>query len=337
MQSMSEKIYRVLLYLYPTDFRRTYGDDMLQLFRDLCRDAKSEGNPHLITVWKRVLPDVITSIVRENLETMRPEIMTTIKIDEYEVKACVAKGATAHIYLVTDPANQQDVIMKLWKPEDSFDADTLKREIDAMITLKHQNIPEVYKYVENDEFPYLIMEYIEGNTLLDQAKAAESFIPESTIIEWALQMCDILNHLHSQQPTPYIFRDIKPSNFILDAVGKLHLIDFGITVPHQVDHQYDLIGTQGYAPPEQYKGYVDVRSDIYALGATLHHIATKVDPRPNHNLTTQVFTFAPPRSINPDLSKAFAHIIAKATAYEREDRFQTVDELKEDLLAYKSI
>lgn len=332
MASLSEGLYSALLYLYPSDFRQEYGADMIQLFRDMHHDTRSRGMLSQITLWGNTLWDVITSAVTEHLDTTGHEIMTTIKIDQYEVMKHLESGATSSIYLAKDPKNQRDVVVKLWQPQGDFDPDTLKREMDAMVKLKHPNIPEVYDYVENTDRPYVVMEYIQGNTLLKQLETAETFIAEETIIAWAIQLCDILIHFHNHQPEPYLFRDVKPSNIIVNEAGELHLIDFGITVPQLANHQYDLIGTQGYAAPEQYKGDVDSRSDCYALGASLHHIATRIDPRPDHNPTAPKFTFAPARAINPDLSKSFGAIITKATAYEPEDRFQTVQELKEALL-----
>lgn len=333
MTSLSERLYKALLYLYPSEFRQAYGTDMLQVFRDMHHDQQAHGVSGWIRLWGCILIDLFPSVFKEHLDNSGNQLMTTMKIDQYEVKRQLASGATSSIYLVEDPTNQRDVIMKLWQPEGDFDAETLKREVDAMIALEHPNIPDVYDYVENHDQPYYIMEYIEGETLLERVQKSDSFLEESTIVQWGIQLCDILNHFHNNPSQPYLFRDVKPANVMINHDGKLYLIDFGITVVFKADHEYDLIGTEGYASPEQYNGVVDPRSDIYALGATLHHLSTRVDPRPNHNPTAQPFTFAPLRAINPKLSKAFANIISKATAYEADDRYQTVDELKVALLA----
>lgn len=326
MFSWSEKVYSMLLYLYPCEFRQQYGDDMKQLFRDMLSQNTT------IELWGITLRDFIPSVITEHLENIGHDPMTTIKIDQYEVKKQITKGATSAIYLVNDPLRQRDVVMKLWQPDGEFDPNTLRREVDVMTQLKHANIPEVYEYVENESHPYFLMEYIPGDSLLKQIEMAKTFIPQNTIITWGVQLCDILIHFHNNKPDPYLFRDVKPSNVIVDDDGNLHLIDFGITVPHIVDHRYDLIGTQGYSAPEQYTGHVDVRSDIYALGASLHHISTRIDPRPEHNVNNQKFTFAPLRSINPKYSKSFASIITKAVAYEPENRFQNINEMKDALL-----
>ena len=304
---------------------------MMQIFRDMHRQAQSKSRLRLISFWGRMLRDMIPSLINEHVESMEQNLMTTMKIDQYEVQKHIENGASSSIYLVKDPVSQRDVIMKLWRPEEELDLNTLKREVDAMMKLKHPNIPEVYDYVENESHPYFVMEYIQGETLLQRVEQSDDFIPEDKIVNWAIQVCDILIHLHSQRPEPYIFRDVKPSNIIESDTGEVHLIDFGITVTHQPNQKYDLIGTEGYAPPEQYTGDVDPRSDIYALGASLHHIATGIDPRPDHNLNAQKFTFTPARSINPKLSPSFASIITRATAYEPAERFQSVEEMQDAL------
>ncbi len=94
-----------------------------------------------------------------------------------------------------------------------------------------------------------------------------------------MQICDVLEYLHGHQPQPIVFRDLKPSNIIVTAEGKLTLIDFGIAKVFQSDKRGTMIGTEGYAPPEQYRGLAEPRGDIYALGATMHHLLTNSDPR----------------------------------------------------------
>jgi len=326
MRSVSERFYRVLLYLYPADFRRKYGDEMQMVFRDMLRSAQQDGR--VLMLWGRTIIDLVPSLLIEHVEQLRDKPMTTMMIDEYEVQAHLENGATSSLYLVKDPTDQRQLIMKLWRPEDSFDPDTLKREVDAMIALKHTRIPQVHRYVSNDAQPYFLMDYIDGATLLQHLQNADDFLDENMLIDWGIQACDILTHLHTHQPQPYLFRDVKPSNFILDKDEQLHIIDFGISVPYTTNQQYDLIGTIGYASPEAYQGTLDPRSDIYGLGATLHHLATRIDPRPEHNPSAQAFTFAPIRSVHDGYSRAFADIVHRATAYEPDVRYQSAEAMK---------
>ena len=116
------------------------------------------------------------------------------------------------------------------------------------------------------------------------------------------------------------------------------MVDFGIArrLPEgQSQAEYDAIGTVGYAPPEQYKGVADVRSDIYALGASLHHLVTGRDPRKPH--AAFLFHIYPPRSLNPNVSEAFEAVLLKATEFKVEDRFQSVYEMKQALQACLSL
>ena len=89
----------------------------------------------------------------------------------------------------------------------------------------------------------------------------------------------MLTYLHGHQPQPVIFRDMKPSNVMIDQHGHIRLIDFGIARVFQPGQKGTMIGTEGYSPPEQYRGEASPAGDIYALGATLHHLLTRRDPR----------------------------------------------------------
>ena len=97
---------------------------------------------------------------------------------------------------------------------------------------------------------------------------------------WAMQLCDALSYLHSQNP-PIIYRDMKPANVMLKPEGNIKIIDFGIAREYKEQNLADttVLGTKGYAPPEQYSGQTDPRSDIFALGMTMHHLLTGMDPR----------------------------------------------------------
>ncbi len=332
--SISEQLYRMLLQLYPAEHRREYGPLMAQVFRDMCHDAHLQsGTFGLMRLWSYTLSDVARTTVTEHLAKRGMKLMSNVKIDRYEVKKEIGSGSASTVYLVHDPENQRDVVVKRWKPSETFAPALLKREADAMTQLKHPGIPEVYDFVDNDDLPYYVMEYIEGSDLLTLVESQEEFLPEQDIIEWGVKVCDILIHMHNHKPEPFLFRDMCPSNIIVDDAGNVHIIDFGITVPYIENREYAKIGTEGYASPEQYKGIVDLRSDTYTLGASLHHIATRFDPRPKQNAQSRPFVFGPPRAANSALSKAFAAVIMKAISFEPEDRYQSAEEMKSALLA----
>ena len=97
------------------------------------------------------------------------------------------------------------------------------------------------------------------------------FCSEEQVLTWAIELCDVLDYLHKHKPDPIIFRDMKPSNVMINHNGDIMLVDFGIAKTFQSGIKGTMIGTEGYSPPEQYRGEATPSADIYALGATIHH------------------------------------------------------------------
>ncbi len=175
-----------------------------------------------------------------------------------------------------------------------------------------------------------MVEYVRGEDLETILEEQEGFLSETDVLGWAIQVCDALVYMHSQRPEPLIFRDIKPANVMVDPRGRICLVSSFSMEPYHAGREQDAGRTEGYAPPEQYIGYSDVRSDVYAVGATLHHLLTRRDPRKE-----QLFSFhdAPPRSLNPAISEELEAVILKAVKHYPEDRYQSAEELKTALLA----
>ncbi len=197
-----------------------------------------------------------------------------------------------------------------------------EREANILASVSHPAIPKIFDYFSEGNRSYLVMEFIEGQnleTILDERK--QPFSPEEAV-EWGLQLCDVLATLHSHQP-PVIFRDMKPGNLILRPDGRLMLIDFGIAKVFEHGQRGTMIGTEGYSPPEQYRGIAEPRGDIYALGATLHHLLTGRDPRLEPPFT---FHERPIRLFNPSVTKELEAAIMKALAYDVQDRYGSVVE-----------
>ena len=121
------------------------------------------------------------------------------------------------------------------------------------------------------------MEYVEGRNLEEELAVRGGPLPEGLVIDIARQLCDVLAYLHGSTP-PIVYRDMKPSNVMLTPKGRVVLVDFGIARLFKAARKGTMIGTLGFAPPEQYQGVVDPRSDIYSLGATLHYVLTGRDP-----------------------------------------------------------
>jgi outer membrane protein assembly factor BamB/tRNA A-37 threonylcarbamoyl transferase component Bud32 len=204
-----------------------------------------------------------------------------------------------------------------------------EREADLLATLSHPAIPRIYDYFTHNDSSFLVMEFIEGRDLEATIRDTEGFLSEDEVINWAIELCDVLAYLHNHQPQPVIFRDMKPSNVMVDKYGNVYLIDFGIARVFQPGQKGTMIGTEGYSPPEQYRGEASPQGDIYALGATLHHLLTKRDPRAEPPFT---FTERAIREINPAVSAETEAVINGALAYEPRDRYPTADAMKEALI-----
>jgi serine/threonine protein kinase len=207
---------------------------------------------------------------------------------------------------------------------------SFQREADMLATLSNEHIPRVFDRFSDQNRHYLVMEYIEGVTLEQRMRDAGGRLAESEVIDLAIQVCQTLEYLHGLTP-PVVYRDLKPSNVMLTKGGQAKLIDFGIARHFRPLSNATMIGTQGYAPPEQYRGKVEFRSDIYALGATMHHALSGRDPA-----LEPPFSFPPLRQAAPGITPALADLVDQALKYDVALRVSDATEFRERLLAIKS-
>lgn len=220
--------------------------------------------------------------------------------------------------LATDPALRANMIK------------TFRREANILAALSHPAIVKIYDYFDLNDRAYLVMEYVNGSDLeLLLGKTKE--LPNDKILEWAVDLCDVLEYLHTQNP-PIVFRDMKPSNVMIDSLGKVRLIDFGIAKTFVSGVKHTMIGTEGYSAPEQYKGDVSPQSDIYSLGATLHHILTRKDPRLEPPFS---FNERPILDFNPTLNPGFVQVIEKALSFKAEARYLNCADMRDALQALR--
>jgi eukaryotic-like serine/threonine-protein kinase len=204
-----------------------------------------------------------------------------------------------------------------------------EREANILATLSHPAIPRIYDYFTHESRSYLILEFVEGKDLEAIISSSEEFFSEQQVIGWGIELCDVLSYLHNHAPEPIIFRDMKPSNVMINTSGHVVLVDFGIAKPFESGARGTMIGTEGYSPPEQYRGEATPLADIYSLGATLHHLLTRRDPR-----LEPPFSFGerPVRGINPNVSVELESIIFTALKYNPSDRFDSAASMKEALV-----
>jgi eukaryotic-like serine/threonine-protein kinase len=207
---------------------------------------------------------------------------------------------------------------------------SFETEASILATLEHSAVPEVYDYFSEGDRSYLVMEYIRGKDLEGTMEERNEPFDPNLIVEWALQVCDVLCYLHSHQPQPIVFRDLKPSNIMLDQQGRIRLIDFGIAKVFQGQAKGTMIGTEGYSPPEQYRGEASPAGDVYALGATMHHLLSLKDPRLEPPFSWQERLLP---QLNPQISPALNALVVRCLSYNAKDRYKDGMELRDALKA----
>ena len=259
----------------------------------------------------------------------------TVLDGKYEILKQIGKGGMSIVYLAMDKRlNKQWAVKEIRKTASGKNnevvVNSLLAEANLMKRLDHPALPRIVDIIDNGQTIYVIMDYIEGESLGKILKEYGAQ-PQDQVLDWAKQLCDVLEYLHSQKP-PIIYRDMKPDNVMLKPEGNLKVIDFGIAREYKEKNLADttILGTRGYAPPEQHGSrQTDVRSDIYALGMTMHHLLTGADPR------NADYMYAPIRQWNLELSGGLERIIDKCTALDPEDRYQNCSELMYALEHYE--
>ncbi len=261
----------------------------------------------------------------------------TILENRYEIQRVAGRGGMSTVYAARDLRFGQVERMCAIKEMGDSEPDpgtralslvNFEREAALLATIAHPAVPKIYDYFAHDGMIYLVLEFVDGQDLERTLFARKAPFPEEDIVRWGIETCDVLEMLHNFDPSPIIFRDLKPSNIMLRSSGKVALIDFGIARTFQGSQRGTMIGTEGYAPPEQYRGMADARGDIYALGATLHHMATNSDPRQQTPFT---FHERAIQSLNPSISIAFADIVMRMLAYHPDQRYQCVADVRFEL------
>lgn len=257
---------------------------------------------------------------------------------KYKILSEIGHGGMSVVYMaINEKANKTWAIKEVRK-DGKMDFNTVRQglmaEIETLKKLKHPNLPSIVDVIEDEDSFIIVMDYIEGRSL-DKIIEENGAQPETFVVEWAKQLCDVFGYLHSRTPA-IIYRDMKPANVMLKPDGNIMVIDFGTAKNYEIDlGETTGIGTIGYAAPEQYigsgLGRTDARTDIYCLGITMYHLLTNIDPCKNLINNKSI------RAVNPALSHGLDAIIQKCTQYQPEDRYQTCAELMYDLENYERL
>lgn len=253
----------------------------------------------------------------------------------YQLLSRIGQGGMGAVYKAADTKfNNRPVALKemsraglpparLKEAEAAFE-----HEAHLLADLLHPNLPRIYEHFTENERSYLVMDFIEGQTLEDYLeKVGGGPLPVEQVVRWATELCDVLNYLHTHQP-PIIFRDLKPANVMIGDNGHVYLIDFGIARIFKPGKQHDTValGSPGYAAPEQYgKAQSSPRSDIYSLGALLHHLLTGLDP------SEQPFFFRPASQVNSAVNPALETLLKRMLEMDSERRPASAQEVLQAL------
>ena len=270
--------------------------------------------------------------------------------ERYRVVSLIGQGGMGAVYLTEDVRlpGRRCAVKEIRLPpglsfagregdparEDQARAQFL-HEASTLARLDHPNLPKVSDFFAVDERDYLVMDYVPGVDLLEvvrEARRKGRALPEAQVLGWAEQLCDALSYLHRQDP-PGVHHDVKPANVKLTPEGTCKLVDFGLVRPLDAGRETTFTGLRGmgslpYTPLEQYgdaAGHTDVRSDVYALGATLYHLLTGSEPPSAQEVFLRPEALVPPRRLNPDLSAAVEGALLAAMAPHPSGRPPTVE------------
>jgi len=263
--------------------------------------------------------------------------------NRYEIQREIAQGGMAEVYLAHDQLLNRPVALKALFPqyarEPSF-VERFRREAQAAANLNHPNIVAIYDWGQEDGTYFIVMEYVEGRSLRDLIRS-EAPLDPSQAAEIASEMASALGFAHRNG---VVHRDVKPGNVLLTRSGTVKVTDFGIARAGASDgltQTGSVMGTATYFSPEQAQGLpVDGRSDVYALGVVLYEMVTGVAPFTADSPVSVAYKHVredavPPSERNPDVPAELEQIIMAALVKVPEGRYQTADDMREDLLRFR--
>lgn len=255
----------------------------------------------------------------------------------YTILRKVGSGAMSDVYLAANEKANQQWAVKVVRKDGPLNSEIKKQrlavEIEIMKGLRHKYLPRIIDVQEEEDSYIIIMDYVEGISLDKAMVEANGPLPQEDVIQWAVQLCDVLQYLHTKDP-PVIYRDMKPNNIMRRPDNTIALIDFGTAREYKTGNTTDTIalGTKGYAAPEQFmdpNGHyqqTDARTDIYGLGVTMHHLLTGKNP------ALPPYELRPIREYNAGFYEGLENIIQKCTQQDPDKRYQSAAELKYELL-----
>src|SRR5450755_1431865 len=288
---------------------------------------------------KSVHRDVYDLHVPQNrLHHMSTLLGTTLN-GRYRLEARIGSGGMSTVYRATDVTLERQVAIKLMNREVATDSDQLerfRREARAVAQLSHPHIVGVIDAGEDDGRPYIVLEYVEGETLKERIRR-NGRLPIPEAVAYAIEIARALGAAHARQ---IVHRDVKPQNVLIDEEGSAKVTDFGIARTLEEDGltvDGRVLGTTDYVSPEQALGqHVTGQSDLYSLGIVLYEMLTGEVPFKGENQIAVAMKHVREQipdvqTSRPEVSAALAAVIETATAKHQDDRYANDAELISDL------
>jgi serine/threonine protein kinase len=268
------------------------------------------------------------------------------KLSKYEIVKELGRGATSTVYLAIDPFNQQQVALKVFDLGSLYDTTTarahrklLQNEASLAGKLSHPHIVKIHDAVMDGETNYIVMEYVDGETL-EKYGEVDHLLPLRSIAEIAYKCCKALEYAQFQGVT---HRDIKPANILLCGETDIKISDFGAAViDNQQSTQVTGVGSPAYMSPEQIKELqLTHQTDIYSLGVTMYRLLTgklPFDAANSYSMIYQIMNIEPqpPSTYRPEVTPELDAIVRRAMSKETAQRYQTWAEFANDLLHFIS-
>lgn len=263
--------------------------------------------------------------------------------NRYELLEKIGTGGMADVYKAHDQLLDRYVAIKILKQDfvsDEAFIEKFKRESLAVAKLSHHKIVNIYDVGEEEGIYYIVMEYAAGKTLKDKIKEKQ-FLSQDEVIHIGMQIAEALKHAHMHH---IVHRDIKPQNIIVDEENNIKVADFGIArtaTQNTVNFEKDVMGSVHYSSPEQAKGRLtDEKSDLYSLGIVMYEMATGILPFEGESPITVAYKQIKesvhfPAQMENDISEGLKALILKAVEKDQSLRYQTAQEMMNDLNALK--
>lgn len=278
-----------------------------------------------------------TKLWCQALQDSRPRVNTAplgrgtyLQDSRFLITDCIGGGGQGTVYTAEmhELDGVHNIVLKEYvlpdydhTSEHKAACEQFEKEIRLLGLVDHPGVIKLIDAFVEDHRAYLVLHHVNGQSLRKKVEE-QGALDSSTVTELAMQMCDILHHLHSMQPG-IMHLDFSPENLLLSVDNKVTLIDFNISVEENSMRTRTVMGKQRYMAPEQYRGTPSLRSDIYSLGATLFYLLTAREPEP--------ISVSRASKLVPDVDSDLERIVAKCTELEETDRFQTIREAREAL------